>query len=302
MPGAKSAIEVAGVRLTSPDKVLYEEQGITKRELAEYYLAVADRILPHLQERLVTLIRCPSGRQKQCFVQRRAGSGIPRAVRRVEVQEEDETVQYLSVGSLDALLSLVQLGSLELHTWSARVDRLDRPDRLILDLDPDPALPFTAVVDAALEMRERLRELGLESFVKTTGGKGLHLVSPLNRRSDWDEVRRFARTIAEQMESRSPDRYVAEAAKVERSGKLYIDYLRNAFAASAVAAYSSRARAGATVSVPLDWSEVRPDLDPKAFTVRTVPDRLRRQKRDPWAGYGEVSQALTRGVWERLEG
>jgi bifunctional non-homologous end joining protein LigD len=261
---------------------------------------VADRILPHLADRLLTLIRCPSGRQKQCFVQRRAGSGIPRAVRRVEVRESGETATYLAVGSLQALLSLAQLGALELHTWSSRTDRLDRPDRMILDLDPAPDVGFPAVVEAALLIRERLTELGLESFVKTTGGKGLHLVVPLARRSTFDEVREFSRALAERLEASEPDRFVAEASKAERGGRIYVDYLRNAWAASAVAAYSPRAREGATVSTPLAWDEVDASLHPGDFTIRTVPDRLRRQRRDPWAGYAGTAQALTREVAARL--
>src|SRR5690242_18478782 len=155
----RTAIEIEGVRLTSPEKVLYPEQGITKRELAEYYAAVAPFMLPQMEERPLTLIRCPGGRQKECFVQRRAGPGIPRAVRRVEVEEEDGPVTFLSAGSLRALLSLVQLGVLEFHVWNARIDRLDRPDRMILDLDPDPELPFSATVEAALALRVRLTEL-----------------------------------------------------------------------------------------------------------------------------------------------
>jgi bifunctional non-homologous end joining protein LigD len=296
----RTAIEIEGVRLTSPEKVLYPEQGITKRELAEYYVAVAPFMVPQIEERLLTLIRCPGGRRKECFVQRRAGPGIPRAVRRVEVEEEDGPVTFLSAGNLRALLSLVQLGVLEFHVWNARIDRLDRPDRMILDLDPDPELPFSATVEAALALRTRLTELGLESFVKTTGGKGLHLVTPLGRRSSWEEVRDFARALAEEMARSTPDLYLAEASRARRSGRIYVDYLRNGYAASAVAPYSTRARAGAPVSLPLEWSELNDSLRPADFDVRTVPALLKRRARDPWAGFATVKQSLDRGVLDRV--
>jgi bifunctional non-homologous end joining protein LigD len=297
----RTAVEIEGVRLTSPERVLYPEQGITKREMAEYYAAVAPFMLPQIEERPLTLIRCPGGRQKECFVQRRAGPGIPRAVRRVEVEDEaGEPVTYLSAGSLPALLSLVQLGVLEFHVWNARIDRLDRPDRMILDLDPDPELPFSATVEAALALRARLTELGLESFVKTTGGKGLHLVAPLGRRSTWEEVRDFARTLVEEMARSAPDRYLAEASRAARGGRIYLDYLRNGYAASAVAPYSTRARAGAPVSLPVAWSDLNDSLHPAEFDVRSVASLLKRRARDPWAGYAAVKQSLDRGVLERL--
>jgi bifunctional non-homologous end joining protein LigD len=281
--------------------VLYPEQGITKREMAEYYAAVAPFMLPQIEGRPLTLIRCPGGRQKECFVQRRAGPGIPRAVRRVEVEDEEgEPVTYLSAGKLSALLSLVQLGVLEFHVWNARVDRLDRPDRMMLDLDPDPELPFSATVEAALALRARLAELGLESFVKTTGGKGLHLVTPLGRRSTWEEVREFARALAEEMSRAAPELYLAESSRAARGGRIYLDYLRNGYAASAVAPYSTRARAGAPVSFPVEWSELNDSLRPADFDVRSVPALLKSRERDPWADYAAVRQSLDRGVLERV--
>lgn len=294
------AVEIEGVRLSSPDRVLFAEQGVTKRQLAEYYVAVADAILPHLAGRPLTLLRCPRGAGEACFVQRRASEGIPDSVRRVEIPDEDGSATHLVVDSLPALLALVQLGVLELHTWGSRRDRLDRPDRMILDLDPAPGLPFPAVVEAALHLRERLGELGLRSFVKTSGGKGLHVVVPLERRHAWDEVRRFSRALAEEMERREPRRYLASAAKAEREGRIFVDYLRNGWAATAVAAFSTRARAGAPVSVPLAWDELDERLDPAELNVRTVPARLARQRTDPWGGYGGLRQRLRREAREAL--
>lgn len=294
MSPSKTAIQVDGVRLTSPDRVLFKKQGITKRELAEYYRGIAEWVLPHLHGRPLTMLRCPQGQGAECFVQRRASAGFPEAVQRVEIPDEDGTASYVAVTDLQGLISLVQYGVLELHTWGARSDRLDRPDRLVLDLDPDTDLPFVRVVEAALEMRGLLEELGLRSFVKTSGGKGLHVVAPLARRSSWDEVRQFTRSIAEGLETRYPDRYLAASSKAERKGKIFIDWLRNGWSASVVAAYSTRARPGAPVSTPLAWEELDRPFEPGSFDLRTVPVRLAGLRRDPWEEYFTVRQGLTR--------
>lgn len=290
-----SETEIAGVRLTNPDRVLYREQGITKEDLARYYETVADWILPHLEERPLSFVRCPRGEHEACFFQRRVDASFPGFVKRVEVrvEGEDEEATYAVVDSLPGVVYLAQIGVLELHTWSARRDRLDRPDRLVFDLDPDAAVPWKEVARAAGEVRERLDALGIRCFVKTTGGKGLHVVAPLVRRRGWDEVREFARAVAERMEADSPERYVAEAAKAERTGRVFIDYLRNGYSASAVAPYSTRARAGAPVSVPLAWEELDRGVDPARLTVRTVPARLAKLATDPWADYHSDPQQIT---------
>lgn len=286
--------EISGVRLTHPDKVLYPEQGITKRELAEYYEAVEEWILPHLAGRPLSLVRCPAGQEKECFFQRRASEHFPRSVRRVEVPEAGGSATYLVADTLPALLYLVQIGVLELHTWGARRDRLDRPDRVVFDLDPDASLPWARVVEAAREVRERLDALGLRSWVKTTGGKGLHVVAPLLRRHTWDEVRAFAHAFAERMAEDAPDRYLLQAAKAERTGKIFVDYLRNGWSASVIAAYSTRARPGAPVSVPLGWEELNDSVRPDTLTVRTIPSRLNALGTDPWAEYARTRQGITR--------
>jgi bifunctional non-homologous end joining protein LigD len=293
---------IAGVRLTSPERILYAGQGITKRDLAEYYVRIERWVVPELRDRPLTLLRCPAGREKECFVQRRASDAIGPAVRRVSVTVagERDAAEHLAVDSLAGLVSLVQLGVLELHTWGARRDRLDRPDRMVMDLDPAPELPFAAVVDAAHEMRETFAELGLRSFVKSTGGKGLHVVAPLQRRKGWDELRSAARAIAETLATRSPRRYLTKASKAERSGRIFIDHLRNAPGATSIAAYSTRARPGAPVSLPLAWEELDADFDPAAWTVRTVPQRLESLRTEPWAGFGETQQSLTRPILESL--
>src|SRR6185437_13578671 len=281
---------VAGVRLTHPDKVLYPEQGITKQDLADYYLAAADRMLPHVTKRPLTLVRCPAGSERKCFYQRHAGSGVPDELGQVPIAGFAEP--YLYIKDTAGLIALVQMGVLEIHPWGARIDRPDRPDRIVFDLDPGEGLDFAAVVAAALDVRERLEGLGLAAFAKTTGGKGMHVVVPIARRHTWQAVKAFAKATAEAMAAGAPARFLTRIAKAERKGRIFIDYLRNDPTSTAVAPYSTRARAGAPVAVPLDWKELTATLDPSAFTLRTVPGRLARLQSDPWAGLLTIRQRL----------
>ncbi|WP_137388448.1 non-homologous end-joining DNA ligase [Rhodoligotrophos defluvii] len=285
------AIEVNSVRLTSPDKVLYPEQGITKRALADYYLAVADHILPHVAKRPISLVRCPTGRQKKCFFQRHAGSGVPEQLREIAVAGHEDAGAYLYITNRQGLIALVQMGVLEIHPWGSRIDRPDRPDRVIFDLDPGEGLGFADVVKAAHEVRAALERHGLTAFIKTTGGKGLHVVIPLQRRHEWPEVKAFARGVAEAMSKAAPERYLPRISKAERKGRIFIDYLRNDPTSTAVAPYSTRSRLNAPVSTPLTWDEVTPDLDPGRFTLATIPTRLKKRG-DPWAEIGKRAQRL----------
>lgn len=285
------AIEIGGVRLTSPDKVLYPEQGITKRALAKYYLAIAEWMLPHLAGRPMTLVRCPTGRQKKCFYQRHAGSGVPDELKEVTVPGFEESGAYLYIEDAAGLVALVQMGVLEVHPWGVRIDRPDRPDRVIFDLDPGEGLSYDGVVKAALELRERLAAAGLTSFAKTTGGKGIHVVAPLERRYEWKQVKGFAKAFAGEMAKDAPDRFLTRAALAERPGKIFIDYLRNDATATAVAPYSTRARPGAPVAMPVHWSEVKSGLDPKAFTIESVPARLKKRG-DAWKDMAKAAQRL----------
>jgi bifunctional non-homologous end joining protein LigD len=284
--------QLGGVRLTSPDKVLYPEQGITKLELANYYRAVADWILPHLADRPAVLVRCPDGRRKACFYQKHPGPGTPPELRQFPIREKSKTEPYVIVDDADGLIALAQIGALEVHAWGSRADNIERPDRLIFDLDPEPAVSWKDVVAAAREVRSFLQELGLETFLKTTGGKGLHLVAPIERRHAWDEVKSFCKTVAESIASIRPDRYTATLSKAARRGKIYIDYLRNARGATAVAPYSPRSREGAPVSVPVTWNELSVRLRSDQFTIRNLDRRLSRLKADPWEGMGEMRQSL----------
>ncbi len=295
----ESAHQLLDELLTSPDRVLYPEQGITKRELAEYQLLASKWMLPHVEDRFLTLVRCPAGREKPCFFQKHARSGLPEQVLPYDVGDEGQE-PYIYVRDAVGLVALVQGGALELHPWGCRIDRLERPDRLVFDLDPAPNIPWERVAESALDVKKELQRLGLVSFVKTTGGKGLHVVVPLSRRNDWNEAKVFARAVAEKMAGEEPDRYVAQMAKDKRVGKVFIDYLRNARGATSVAPYSARARPGAPVATPLEWEELEEDPRTK-FHVRSVPERLERLATDPWEGFFDVRQSLTKKARRTLK-
>ena len=281
---------VAGVRLSNPDKVLYPEQGITKGDLAEYYAAVAERMIPHVAFRPVTMVRCPTGRQKNCFYQRHAGSGVPRQLEKVLVPGFDNP--YLYIKDLPGLVAMVQMGVLEMHPWGVTVEEPARPDRIIFDLDPDVGLGFDDVIEAALEVRARLSALGMTSFVKSTGGKGLHVIVPIAPVHEWPQAKGFSKLFSDAMAADAPERYLTRISKAERAGRIFIDYLRNDPTSTAVGPYSTRSRPGAPVALPLRWEDLRPGLDPAAFTLRTVPDLIAAQRSDPWEEMLELRQAL----------
>ncbi|HET9941128.1 MAG TPA: non-homologous end-joining DNA ligase [Candidatus Eisenbacteria bacterium] len=283
---------VAGVAITHPKRVLFPEAGITKRDLASYIEAVAERMLPHVKGRPLMLVRCPEGRTGGCFFQKHPGFSVPRSVRQITVRESKGNATYLAVSNVAGLVGLIQVGVIEIHIWGAREDRQDSPDRLVFDLDPDPSVPWSRTVHAALDLRERLRALGLESFPKTTGGKGLHVVAPFRRGPSWDDVARVGSAVAASMIQDDPDGFTATLSKAKRRGKILIDTLRNRRGATWVAPYSPRAREGAPVSMPLAWNEVTPALRPSRFTVRTAASRLR--KKDPWGALPGVRQSLPR--------
>lgn len=290
---SKGRDEIAGVTLTHPDRVLYADQGLTKRDLAAYYLDVADAMLPHLSGRPLSLVRCPDGHGKACFYQKHPGHSAPAALRRIRISEGSGTNEYVIVDDAAGLVALVQMGVLEVHPWGSTEKALEKPDRIIFDFDPAPDLDWKRVVAAAAEMRERLKGLGLESFLKTTGGKGLHVVAPIAPRDEWPEVKAFTKALAMAMERDAPDAYTTVMSKKERRGKIFIDYLRNDRGSTAIAPYSTRARAGAPVAMPIPWKALTPGLKPAAFTVLTVPKKLKAQRTDPWKEIGTLRQAIT---------
>jgi bifunctional non-homologous end joining protein LigD len=280
--------------LTHPDKVLYPEAGITKRELLGYYALVAERMLPHVANRPLTLVRCPDGRGKPCFFQKHPGRGTPRSVRSIPIREKEREAPYAVIDDEAGLFGLVQLGSLEIHTWGARAADAERPDILVFDLDPDPAVAFGEVVRAAEELRRLFDTAELESFPKTTGGKGLHVCVPIAPELDWTKTKDLARRIAESLVARFPHRYVASAAKEKRRGKIFVDHLRNARGATFIAPYSTRASEGGPVALPLSWEELAAGIDPRTFTFRSVARRLQHQDADPFARLATLKQSLTR--------
>jgi DNA ligase D len=284
--------KIHGVTLSSPDKVLYPEQGITKRALAEYYESIAEWILPVVRLRPISLVRCPAGRAHKCFFQRHAGSRVPSQIKEIDIPGFEQSGAYLYFTNASGLIALVQMGVLEIHPWGCRTDKPERPDRMTFDLDPGEGLDFKDVVAGAKEVRNFLTGMGLKSFVKTTGGKGLHVQLPIARRYSWAEVKRFAKRAAELIAAAAPDRYLTRIPKAERKRRIFIDYLRNDPTSTSVAAYSTRARPGAPVSTPLHWDELGAELDPAKFSLMTVPQRLRHLRHDPWAGMDKLHQPL----------
>jgi bifunctional non-homologous end joining protein LigD len=299
-PARDGSLMFERVRLTHPDRVLYPEDALTKLDLARYYRAVADRALPNLAHRPLTLVRCPGGQGKPCFYQKHLGKGAPDAIGHVDITEDGETVAYPEIDDLAGLIGLVQMNVIELHPSGATAEQLDTPDRITFDLDPDEGLPWPRVTEAAIEIREALLAIGLQSFVKTTGGKGLHVVVPLLPKLGWDEVKAFTKWVADRFVAQSPERFTANQAKRARRGRIYIDYLRNSRGATAIGAYSPRARPGAPVSTPLFWEEVEKEARPEGFTVATVPQRLAALDTDPWAEIGKLRQSIGAAVRRRM--
>jgi len=280
---------VQGVRISHPERVIDRASGVTKIDLARYHEAVADVSLPYLVHRPLALLRCPDGADAACFFQKQRTPGMPHSIHTVKVGKNP----VIYVEAAPGLISLVQFGAVELHAWGARLPGADRPDFIVMDLDPDTELPFGRVVDAAMAMREVLRELGLESFAKTTGGKGLHVVVPIAPRYPYEEVKDFSHGIALEFARAEPKRYTAVMSKRARQGKIFVDYLRNGPGATAIAPYSPRAREGAPVAMPVAWRDL-PHLDPREFDVRSVPGLLRKRRKDPWADVDGLRQRLPR--------
>jgi bifunctional non-homologous end joining protein LigD len=289
---AATPTAVAGVKLSHPDRVYWPDAGVTKAMLADYYAKVWDEMRPHVTGRVLALLRCPEGITSQCFFQKHASAGLDDAHLRAVKEPDGET--SIAIDSLDGLIALVQAGVLEIHVRGSSVDHLEQADRLVFDLDPGPGVTWKDVIAAAREVRKRLDAVRLKSFVKTTGGKGIHVVVPI-RPTAWDDAKEFCHHIAEAMARDAPQRYTATLKKSARSNRIFIDYLRNSREATAVAPYSSRARAGAAVSTPMTWEELGRQKTANAFTIENLPARLAKLKRDPWNGLARLRQALPRG-------
>ena len=291
---------VAGVSLSNPEKILYSQHAISKRDLALYYELVAPWMLPYVVHRPLTLVRCPNGYDQPCFFQKHDVDAYPDNLQRVTIQEKGKPEHYLSVQSVAGLISLVQMGVLEIHTWGARIDAPQHPDLLVFDIDPQEQLPWETVVGGAQTLHTLLGELSLVSFVKSTGGKGLHVVVPITRRHSWNEIKTFAKAVAGLLVQFDASLYTAKIAKHAREGKMYIDYVRNSEGATAIAPYSTRARQGAPVAVPLSWDELDEGITSNYFTVKNIRHRLTHLKTDPWEGFFSVRQSITKSMRKTL--
>jgi bifunctional non-homologous end joining protein LigD len=280
----------AAPRLTHPQRQLFSDPPISKQQLAGFYTAIADFILPGLVRRPLMLLRCPQGSSGECFFQKHVARGLPPGLR--ECEDPAARQRWIYIEGLEGLMALVQMNSVELHAWGCTVRDLQRADRLVIDLDPGEGVPWPQVRQAAVEVRERLAARRLRSFVRTTGGKGLHVVLPLSPPASWDAATSFARSLAEAMAREQPQRYLAAASKEKRAGRIFLDYLRNARGATAVCSYSFRRRAGAPVATPLAWEELAQLRGPDQFRFANIRRRLARLSADPWAGIGSVRQSL----------
>lgn len=292
--GKKSAPTTDLPKLSSPTKILFPESRITKQDVWDYYLAVADHLLPEIAGRPLSIIRCPAGIERPCFFQKHLTAGLER-VDTVKLKEESGTnANYLVVEDLPGLMELVQFNALEFHPWGSHANEPDRADRVVFDLDPGESVPFSEIKKAATDIRKLLEQLELESFLRVSGGKGLHVVVPLNPGCDWDLTKRFAHGFADALARSEPDRFLSTATKSKRNKRIFVDYLRNGRGATAVASYSMRGRAGAPVAMPLAWSELSKLTKANAFTIKDVPAKLKRRRKDPWEGIERVKQNLAR--------
>jgi bifunctional non-homologous end joining protein LigD len=294
-------ILIAGVRLTNPDRVLYPEEGFTKRDLAEYYERIADWILPYVAKRPLTLVRCPEGHMSECFFQKHISGTMPDTMHAVPIKEKDGTAEYFAIEDVQGLISLVQMGVLEMHPWPAREDNVERPDFFVFDLDPGEGTTWKDIINGALKLRELLEGVGLKTFLRTSGGKGLHVVVPIERRTTWEDFKQFAKDVADTMTREAPDKYIATLSKAKRRGKIFVDYLRNQRGATAIASYSTRRRSGAPVAVAIAWDELSAKTRPNMFNIKNLPKRLDKLKKDPWADFFKVKQSINTKVRAAFE-
>ncbi len=299
---------VAGIGISHPERVLFPAAGATKLDLARYYESVADWIVPHVADRPLTLVHCPKGvpvtgarKGIDCVFLKHAKAWGPSALRRVRIREKTKVGEYLIADSVSAVVALAQMDVLEIHTWNSRFSRVERPDRLVIDLDPGTAIGWPEVVEGARLVRALFTALDLDSFVKTTGGRGLHVVVPLEPVADWADCLAFSRACALALVRRDPARFTERFRKTARDHKILVDYLRNNRTNTSIAAFSTRAQPEAPVSVPLAWTELSGDRDAARFTIDTVPARLARLRTDPWRAYWGSKQRIPRHAAAALE-
>ena len=288
---------VRGIRISHPDRIIYPKLGFSKLDLVRYYERVGERILPHIIDRPLTLVHCPDGLQSACNYMRHRKVWGPGVLRRVTIREKTKLGEYLAVDNVDGVIALAQMGIVEIHTWNSTTGDVERPNRLVWDFDPGPRTRWADVVEAAKTIRTMLDTLGLQSWLKTTGGHGLHVVAPLTPHRHWDECLDFARAVAAALARTDPSLYTITFAKQGRESKILIDYLRNNRTNTSVCAYSARAREHGTVSMPIGWAQLKTTLKPERFTVE---DSARRSRRDPWRDYWTCRQKISKASFDAI--
>jgi bifunctional non-homologous end joining protein LigD len=291
--GDRATAESFGITITNPERVIYPEDGLTKKDLADYYAEVEALMMVDAARRPITLIRCPQGRGKHCFFQKHDSGSMGEFVKHLSIKEKDgEFADYLYFEDVRGLLACVQMGTIEFHGWGSRVDKVEFPDRMVFDLDPDVGLDFAAVRSAAVRLRELLTDLGLTSFPLLTGGKGIHVVVPLDAKANWTAVKSFAERFSRAVAEAEPERFTANIRKVQRKGRIFLDWLRNQRGATAVLPYSARAREGAPVAAPIAWAELEEYKGGNAFSIRDADKLIDRASSRLLAGWGHAKQAL----------
>lgn len=290
---AKSRPDVGGIGISNPQRVIDARSGATKLQLAQYYLEVGERLVIHLAQRPLSIVRAPDGVDGESFFQRHCGRLKMPHMRVLDKSLDPEHARLIQADNVTAVVEAVQMGTVEFHTWNARSDRIDRPDRIVFDLDPDPELPWAHMVEATCMTLDLLDGLGLKGFLKTSGGRGMHVVVPIDRRQSWDCISEFARGVTVRLAEEAPDRIVAKMGPKNRVGKIFVDYLRNQRGASTVAAYSARARPGLPVSVPITRDELEQITSADQWNIHNLPERLNHQGVDPWSDYASTRQTVS---------
>jgi bifunctional non-homologous end joining protein LigD len=289
----KPASEHAPIRLTHPDKILDARSQLTKQQLADYYWAIAPYMLPYVADRPLSLVRCPEGTGHPCFFQKHVNHALPPGLKSVDVPDKKtgKVEAYITLFTPEALAGLAQMGVLEIHPWGSKNNDLEHPDLIIFDLDPDEEISWRTLADSAAEVRSYLVDLGLKSFLKTTGGKGLHLVIPIEPKHDWSAIKQFAHSFALAIEQQRPNLYLSKMSKAARKGRIFVDYLRNERGSTAVAPYSPRARSGTAVALPLSWTDLKLPERP-VFQVANFEEWQHLLNRNPWKDFVKLHQRL----------